>query len=291
MDNGTRNSSIGIVAALVLGALVALAGSQGSATVGTVAVFAVCSLVAYAINWIAFVPANAAKTERFYDLTGSITYLAVVITAVAFSGDLDARALIVAAMVTVWTVRLGSFLFRRIRRDGKDGRFDEIKQSSLRFFMTWTLQGLWVLLTAAAALGIITATDRTPMEWVGWLGVAVWLAGFAIEVVSDSQKSAFKRDPANEGKFIDTGLWAWSRHPNYFGEITLWVGVAIMAVPILSGWRWFLLISPLFVWLLITRVSGVPMLEARADKRWGDDPAYQEYKRKTPVLVLRPPSR
>ncbi|MDH4117263.1 MAG: DUF1295 domain-containing protein [Acidimicrobiia bacterium] len=291
MDNGTRNSSIGIVAALVLGALVALAGSQGSATVGTVAVFAVCSLVAYAINWIAFVPANAAKTERFYDLTGSITYLAVVITAVAFSGDLDARALIVAAMVTVWTVRLGSFLFRRIRRDGKDGRFDEIKQSSLRFFMTWTLQGLWVLLTAAAALGIITATDRTPMEWVGWLGVAVWLAGFAIEVVSDSQKSAFKRDPANEGKFIDTGLWAWSRHPNYFGEITLWVGVAILAGPILSGWRWFLLVSPLFVWLLITRVSGVPMLEARADKRWGDDPAYQEYKRKTPVLVLRPPSR
>jgi steroid 5-alpha reductase family enzyme len=146
-----------------------------------------------------------------------------------------------------------------------------------------------VLLTAAAALAIITGTEREPLGWVAYLGMAIWLAGFLIEVVADAQKSAFKRDPANEGRFISSGLWAWSRHPNYFGEITLWVGVAVMAVPVLSGWRWVALISPIFVYLLITRVSGVPMLEKRADERWGDEAAYRAYKERTPELMLRPP--
>jgi steroid 5-alpha reductase family enzyme len=291
MEDKTRNSILGIAVAVVIGALVAWAGSDGSAEVGGFAVFALCGLAAYVINWVAFVPANAAKTERFYDLTGSITYISITVLAVVLSPDLDARAIIVAVMVAVWAARLGSFLYRRIRRDGKDGRFDEIKQSVAQFLMTWTLQGLWVLLTAAAALAIITSDDRQPLGWVAFVGMAVWAAGFAIEVVSDRQKSAFKKDPANEGRYIDTGLWAWSRHPNYFGEITLWTGIAIMAVPILSGWRWVVLISPIFVFLLITRVSGVPMLEKRADKRWGEEPGYQEYKRNTPELVLRPPRR
>ncbi len=291
MEDQTRNSILGIVVAVIIGALVAWAGSDGSAEAGRLPVFALCGLAAYLINWVAFVPANAAKTERFYDLTGSITYISIIVLAVALSPDLDARAIIVAVMVAVWAARLGSFLYRRIRRDGKDGRFDQIKQSAIRFLMTWTLQGLWVLLTAAAALAIITSEDRQPLGWVAIVGMAVWAAGFAIEVMADRQKSAFKKDPANEGQYIDTGLWAWSRHPNYFGEITLWVGIAIMAIPILSGWRWAVLISPIFVFLLITRVSGVPMLEKRADKRWGDEPGYQEYKRATPELVLRPPRR
>jgi len=289
MDSQSRSSIIGISVAIVVGALVAWAGSQGSALVGAIPVFALCGLLAYLVNWVAFVPANAARTERYYDLTGSLTYLTVIAVAVALSGDLDARAVVVAAMVAVWTVRLGSFLYRRIRRDGKDGRFDQIKRSPIRFLMTWTLQGLWVLLTAAAALAIITAEERRALEWVAVVGIVVWVAGFAIEVVADRQKAAFRLDPANEGRFIATGLWAWSRHPNYFGEITLWTGIAIMAVPILSGWRWVVLVSPVFVYLLITRVSGIPMLESRADRRWGDDPHYQAYKAATPELGLRPP--
>jgi steroid 5-alpha reductase family enzyme len=124
---------------------------------------------------------------------------------------------------------------------------------------------------------------------VAFVGIAIWLAGFGIEVVADRQKSAFRKDPSNEDRFISTGLWAWSRHPNYFGEITLWTGVAVMALPILSGWRWVVLVSPVFVYLLITRISGVPMLEKRADKRWGGEADYELYKDKTPVLMLRPP--
>lgn len=291
MTDQRRRSIAGIAVSLLIGALVMLAGSDGSTKVGSFAVFAICGMLAYVINWVVFVPSNRAKTEHYFDLTGSITYLTVTAVAVLLSDDLDARAIIVAVMVGVWALRLGSFLFRRVRRDGRDGRFDEIKTDPLRFFMTWTLQGLWVLLTLACALAIITGSERRSIGWVAIVGIAVWIAGFAIEVVADNQKSAFKRDPANEGRFITSGLWAWSRHPNYFGEITLWTGIAIMALPVLSGWRWVTLISPIFVILLLTRVSGIPMLEARAAKRWGDEEEFQAYTRDTPVLVPRPPRR
>lgn len=291
MDDQTRGSILGITAAVIIGALVALAGSDGSARVGSIPVFALCGLIAFAINWLVFIPSNAATTERYYDLTGSVTYVTVTLVALLLSGDFDARALIAAGMVIIWAVRLGTFLYRRIRRDRRDGRFDEIKTDPLRFFMTWTIQGLWVLLTAAAALAIITTSERQDLGWAAYVGIVVWLAGFTIEVVADRQKSAFRRDSANEGRFITTGLWSWSRHPNYFGEITLWTGIAVMALPILSGWQWVVVISPVFVTILITRVSGIPMLEARSDQRWGDDEAYQRYKDSTPVLVPRPPSR
>ena len=291
MSSAHRTAIIGIVAAIVIGTLVALAGSDGSIEAGGIAVFAIGAIVAYGINWLVYIPSSIAKTERYFDLTGSITYVTVTVVAVALSGGLDARAWIAAAMVAVWALRLGTFLFGRIRRDGGDGRFDEIKLDPLRFLMTWTLQGLWVLLTIACALAIITSLERKSLEWLGVVGIAVWIVGFAIEVIADRQKSAFKRDPANEGRFITSGLWAWSRHPNYFGEIMLWTGIALMAIPILSGWRWVVLISPVFVAVLLTRISGVPMLEARAEQRWGDDEAFQAYTANTPVLMLRPPRR
>jgi steroid 5-alpha reductase family enzyme len=291
MSAQSRTPIIGIAAALLIGAFVALAGSDGSTKIGWVPVFALCALLAYVINWAVYVPSNRAKTEQYFDLTGSATYLAVIVVALLRSDDLDARAVIVAAMVAVWALRLGSFLFRRVRRDGRDGRFDEIKVDPLRFFMTWTLQGLWVLLTIACALAIITSVERRSIGWLAILGIALWFAGFTVEVVADRQKSTFKRDPTNKGGFISSGLWAWSRHPNYFGEIVLWTGIAMMAIPLLSGWRWVVLISPVFVTLLLTRVSGIPMLEARAEKRWGQDEDFQVYTRTTPVLIPRPPRR
>jgi len=288
MTNRAR-SLVGTVASLAIGALVVLAGSAGSSTVGSIAVFALCGLLAFAINWVMFVPSNLAKTEHYFDLTGSVTYVTVVAVALLLSGDPDARAVIVGAMVVVWALRLGSFLFRRVRGAGRDARFDQIKTDPLQFFMTWTLQGLWVLLTLACALAVITSLERQRIGWVAVAGIVVWVAGFAVEVVADRQKSAFKRDPANDGRFITSGLWAWSRHPNYFGEIVLWTGIAIMALPVLSGWRWVTLISPVFVVVLLTRVSGIPMLEARAQERWGDEEGFREYTRTTPVLVPRPP--
>ncbi len=287
--NPQRTSAIGIVAALAIGVAVAFAGSQGSTQVGAISVFALAGVIAYAINIVAFVPAILRQTERFFDATGSATYLTVIIAALLLSDDVDARALIVGGLVVVWAVRLGTFLFARIRRDGRDGRFDAIKTDAPRFLMTWVLQGLWVFLTLACALAVITSERRESFDGFAAVGIIVWLIGFSIEVMADRQKSIFRADPTNRDRFITTGLWAWSRHPNYFGEITLWVGILITALPILDGWRWVVLVSPLFVYLLLTRISGIPMLERRAQKKWGDDDEFQRYVATTPALMLRPP--
>ncbi|MEM7338256.1 MAG: DUF1295 domain-containing protein [Actinomycetota bacterium] len=289
MSRRAINAFGSIVIILIVGALLAWAGSDGSNDLGPLPLFAWCAIVAFAINAIAFIPSFLQQTETFFDLTGSITYITVTILAISFATDLDLRAGLVAAMVILWAARLGSFLFRRIRADGKDGRFDKIKVHFPSLLMTWLLQGLWVLLTAAAALAIITRTERESFGVFAVVGALVWVIGFGIEVIADNQKSAFKADPANAGRFITTGLWSWSRHPNYFGEITLWAGIAIMAIPVLSGWAWATLISPFFVFFLLNFVSGVPMLERRSDKRWGDEPEYQAYKAATSVLVPLPP--
>ncbi len=290
-ERSNAQSLIGIVIAVTLGALVAWAGSDGGDRYGAIPVFLLCGALAYGVNWLVFIPSALAKTEHYYDLTGGLTYITVIIAAVLMSSELDQRSMLVAGMVIVWALRLSTFLFLRISKSGKDSRFDAIKTRPIRFLMAWTLQGLWVLLTAAAALAVITGGNREPLGVIGTVGIVVWAAGMLIEIISDRQKSAFRADPANQGKFINVGLWAWSRHPNYFGEIVLWIGMAIIAIPVLSGWQWVTLISPIFVTLLLTKVSGVPLLEDAADKRWGGQEDYEAYKRNTPVLLLKPPRK
>ena len=280
---------IAITIALVIGTLISLAGSDNGDTFNGLPVFAICGALAFAINWLVFIPSALARTEHYYDLTGGVTYIATTAVAVYLSGPLDLRAMLVAGMVAVWSFRLATFLFMRISKDGKDSRFDDIKNRPLRFLMAWTLQGLWVLLTAAAAWAVITGGTRVPLGVVGIIGILIWAAGFLIEIVSDRQKSAFKANPDNKGKFINVGLWAWSRHPNYFGELVLWIGMAIVAIPVLQGWQWATLISPFFVTFLLTKVSGVPMLEEKTDERWGGQEDYEAYKANTPVLIPNPP--
>jgi steroid 5-alpha reductase family enzyme len=289
MERSDRNALVALPIVVLIGAAVAWAGSQGGGKFHGVPVFALAVGLAFVMQWVAFIPAYLRQTESFYDLTGSLTYITVTTVAVLLAPATDARAVLLLALVVVWAVRLGSYLFRRIRKAGKDERFDAIKPSFFRFLNAWTLQALWVSLTLAAALAAITTTVRRGLDALAFLGLLFWIAGFALEATADRQKSRFRADPANHGRFIHTGVWAWSRHPNYFGEIVLWVGVAIIAIPVLRGWQWVTLVSPLFVALLLTRVSGVPLLERRADKSWGGQPDYDAYKARTPVLVPRPP--
>jgi steroid 5-alpha reductase family enzyme len=249
-------------------AAIAWAGSQGGVTVRGLPLFALAAAFAFIVQWIAFLPSYLAQTEHYYDLVGSLTYLTLAIGTLLLAGSFDARAVVLTVLVSIWALRLGGFLFLRIRRKGVDERFDTIKPSFSRFLMAWTAP--------------------TPLGLLGLVGMAVWAGGFAIEAVSDRQKRLFRQDPANAGRFITTGLWARSRHPNYFGEIMLWCGIALISLPALSGWQYATLISPLFVYVLITRISGIPPLESRGDKRWGDQPDFQAYKARTPVLFPRP---
>lgn len=273
----------------LLGVGIAFAGSQEAASFSGIPIFALSVGLAFLVQWLAFIPAYLLQTEKFFDLVGSVTYCAVIALALLLSPVTDGRSILLFALVVIWAVRLGTFLFHRVRARGKDERFDEIKPSFVRYLSVWSLQGLWVSVTLAAALAAITSTTRGPLGLVAVAGSLIWAFGFSLEVAADAQKSQFRANPKNAGTFISTGLWAWSRHPNYFGEIVLWIGVAVIAVPVLRGWQWAALSSPVFVALLLTRVSGVPKLERLADEKWGNQESYQAYKKSTPVLVPRPP--
>ncbi len=285
MKKSDRIALITLPIIILIGVLVALAGSQGGIMLGGMPLFALSVGLAFVIQWLVFIPAYFMQTEKFFDITGSITYISITLAALFFSADVDARSMLLSALVVVWAVRLGTFLFSRIQKAGKDDRFDEIKPSFVRFLNVWTIQGLWVTFTAAAALVAITSTHRKELDLFAVIGFLVWILGFGFEVVADSQKGRFNADPKNKGKFIQTGLWSRSRHPNYFGEIVLWLGVAIIALPVLQGWQWVAMISPIFVTLLLTRVSGVPLLEKKSDAKWGGQKDYEEYKKNTPVLI------
>lgn len=288
MKKTDRNSLIIFPILILIGYLVALAGSQGGTKFGGVPIFMLAVGLAYLIQWLVFIPSYFFQTEKLFDLTGSLTYISVITVAICYSRysvDLDTRSTLLAALVGIWAIRLGAFLFGRIRKAGKDDRFDEIKPSLIRFLNFWTVQGLWVTFTAATALVAITTSTRKELDIFAVIGLLVWIFGFVFEVIADTQKSRFNADPDNKGKFIQTGLWSRSRHPNYFGETVLWIGIALIAAPVLQGWQWVAMISPVFVTLLLTRVSGVPLLEKKADKKWGGQEDYESYKKNTPVLI------
>ncbi|MGB1404015.1 MAG: DUF1295 domain-containing protein, partial [Porticoccaceae bacterium] len=171
----------------------------------------------------------------------------------------------------------------------QDIRFIVMKTKFFWFLMTWTLGGLWVLVTMAAGLAAMTSNATVALGPLSYLAICLWILGMAIEVIADQQKTRFRSDPENRDRFITTGLWAWSQHPNYFGEILLWLGLALLAVPVLSGWQLATLISPIFVYVLLTKISGIPLLDRLAKKKWGSDPEFVAYTEATPVLMLRRP--
>jgi len=280
-----RTAKISFIIASIVGTFAAIAGSQNGQTFNGVPIFIICVAFAFLLNWLSFIPAYFSKTEKYYDLIGSFTYMATLAIALVLSGNLDTRSILLAILVLVWAFRLGTFLFRRVHKAGKDDRFDEIKLSASRFLNAWTLQALWVVLTASPVLIAITSSKQVPLEIFAYVGLAVWIFGFVIEVIADYQKTQFRKRKENKNNFISTGLWSRSRHPNYFGEIVLWLGATIIAIPTLEGWQWIALISPIFVTILLTRGSGVPLLEAKADKKWGGQEDYESYKKSTPVLI------
>ena len=272
---------IAVVALVITGS-----GSWGGNIFYSLPVMAWAVLGIFAIQGLAFIPAFLYQTERYYDLIGSLTYISAVTFVLLYSGEIELRRILIASFILIWAVRLGSFLFSRIKRDGGDSRFTKIKPSVLLFFRTWMLQGLWVTVTAGAALAALSGGRSVALNMIDGVAIALWLSGFAIEVIADGQKRQFRQTQTSD-TFIATGLWSLSRHPNYFGEIMLWAGIALLALPALASWQYVTLISPVFVYLLLARISGIPLLEHKADRRWGNVQAYIAYKKHTPVLVPR----
>ena len=248
-------------------------------------VFAV--LLTFFVQWTFFIPAYVFQTEKFYDLIGSITYLSVVLFTLYSSAVKPIESLVVVACVVVWAIRLGSFLFLRIKKDGEDKRFRSIKPSFTRFFMTWTLQGTWVSMCLLCVLTAISSNTGVGSGFTFWLGLFLFVVGFTLEVVADIQKSNFRKLLSNKDKFITSGLWGRSRHPNYLGELVLWIGIAVMSIASLEGLQYLTLISPLFVYVLLMYISGVRMLEESGEKKWGHLDEYKKHVQDTPKFFLR----
>ena len=280
-----------IFISILLAGLVAIGIDQGSVNISGISLIYFCCAFIFLAQWLVFIPSYIFETEHYFDLTGSLTYVSVTLLAILFTVDISLRDILLALFVWIWAFRLGSFLFVRVKKAGSDGRFDLMKKDFWWFLMTWTIQGLWVFLTLAMALAAITSKSKMAIDIFAVVGTLIWIFGFSIEVVADQQKTNFKDNPDNKDKFITVGLWSWSRHPNYFGEMVLWIGIAVIAFPVLIGWQLVALISPIFVIFLLTRISGITMLESRGYKKWKDDPAYIDYLERTSVLVPFPPKK
>ena len=278
-----------IVACILTAYFVANAATVEDALLYGIPVILFCAGVSFVVHWIVAIPSLVTSSEKYFDFTGMVATLLVVAAAMfallSSGQQASIRSTIVAIFVSIWTLRLGTFLYIRIVKSGEDKRFREIKKSLPKFLMTWTLSALWVFLTTVNAVTIIVLNQQATLDLFFMTGFALWVLGFAFEAIADKQKKSFSEAPENKDKFITLGLWSISRHPNYFGEIVLWTGIAIISLPLLSGFQFLTLVSPVFVYLLLTKISGLPFLEDKAEKKWGSDKDYLEYKNNTPILV------
>ena len=244
--------------------------------------------MAVIIQFAIFLPSFIFQTEKFYDLTGSLTFISVTSIAYFSLDNPSTIDTILYLYVIIWAGRLGIFLFRRINKDGKDERFDKAKKKFFWFLQYWMGQAAWLVFTAGASILAILSPVEAELEVIAFIGIFLWWSGFLIEVISDYQKRKFRETSDPKTEFISTGLWARSRHPNYFGEITLWVGMAVISFSSLSGVEYVTaIVSPVFVYFLLVKLEGVPMLERIADERYGELSDYQEYKANTPVLMMK----
>ena len=243
-------------------------------------------LFIFLIHLVIFVPSYYFQTEKFFDLTGTISYVSSVLFIFFKSNTVESinlGSLALSTFVIIWSLRLGTFLFLRIKKEGKDRRFNEIKKSFSWFFMTFSLSGMWVTICSICALtgianGIIFSSTTI-------IGIIIFTIGFAIEIIADSQKTKFRAKDENKDKFISSGLWKYSRHPNYLGEIILWLGISLISFSSLEGFQYVTLISPIFTYLLLVNVSGINLLEKSGKKKWGHLESYKIYKKNTPRLI------
>jgi steroid 5-alpha reductase family enzyme len=244
--------------------------------------------ISVAINAVFFAFAALLRTDKVTDLSYSLSFVALTLLLLFLGGHVTPLHVVTAALICAWGIRLGAYLFSRILKTGVDHRFDDMRDHPLRFARFWVLQAVTVWVVMLPAIRLFALPGNPRLSVLSIAGVALWVIGFVVEVASDAQKSAFKKDPANRDRFIASGLWRYSRHPNYFGESLLWWGLFIAMAPVFSGWGFLVAIGPVFLTLLLLFVSGVPLLEKSADKKYGGEPAYQDYKRRTSVFLPLP---
>lgn len=231
-----------------------------------------------------FVLALWIKNNSIVDVAWGMGFFLIATLTLLKDPGLTPRQLLLMVPVSLWSFRLSFYIFRRNRGKGEDFRYARWRENWGRwfiprsYFQIFLLQGLLMLIISLPIILVNQAPEKN-LRLLDLLGLFLWSFGFLFETVGDLQMQRFKRDPQNKGKIFQQGLWRYTRHPNYFGEATMWWGIALIASNVSGGWLAFL--SPILLTLLLLRVSGVPMLE----KKYADDPEFQEYTRRTSCFI------
>lgn len=243
-------------------------------------------LVSFVINMVMFLVAYKLQSDRLTDISYATTFFVLSMYGLSISNK-SFFHIVLFLLIALWAIRLGGFLLYRVVRVGKDTRFDKMRSSFVKFGWFWVIQATTVWVLMIASLFAFLSTTEPSLLWIAGLLVAVM--GLAIESIADMQKFRFSSNPKNKGKWIDEGLWHYSRHPNYLGEIMMWTGVYLYVATSLTMHEAVLgAVSPLFILLMLLFVSGVPILEKNSDKKWGDLAAYRKYKASTSPLLILP---
>ncbi|XP_031090536.1 uncharacterized protein LOC115995595 isoform X3 [Ipomoea triloba] len=249
---------------------------------------ALTAIVTIAYQLFFFIITAILKFDKLTDFAGTTNFIVLSILTLVLKGSWHFRQVILSMLVVIWGLRLGLFLLMRILQWGEDRRFDGKRDQLGRLAIFWTFQAIWVW-TVSLPVTVINASDNQPSlhagDIIGWI---MWSLGILVEITADQQKLKFKSSQENRRKWCSVGLWKYSRHPNYFGEIFLWWGIFVASTPVLEGAKWLVVFGPVFLTLLLLFVSGLPLLEESADKKFGNVAAYLSYKRTTRKTIFSP---
>lgn len=230
------------------------------------------------------------KDNSVVDIAWGLGFMVALVSSVLSSEIFGTRQLITTLLVTLWGLRLAIHIYLRNKGKGEDFRYKNFRKNwggkvlINSFFKIYMLQAILCLIIASPAI-LINSTKGGALNIFDLLGIAVWVIGFFFEAVGDYQLSIFKKDPNNKGKIMKYGVWKYSRHPNYFGEATLWWGLFIMALNHPFGYA--TVVGPLLIDYMLLKVSGIPMLE----KKYKGNKEFEEYKRKTSAFFPLPPKK
>jgi len=253
---------------------------------GLVTVYLLAGMVIGCMGLLLWLASLALKDASIVDPFWSLFFLAVMLAdLVSAHGLMPApRTLLLLLMVTCWSLRLAVFLALRNWGQGEDFRYRAWRERGgaswwwISYFKVFLLQGLLAWLICIPLLAAAHGNSGAALTWVDGLGAALWLLGFAFEAIGDHQLRRHRRDPARQGQVLRTGLWRYSRHPNYFGEACLWWGYYCVAV---AAGAWWTIYAPVLMTFLLLKVSGVALLEQSLTR---DRPDYAAYKRTTPAF-------
>jgi len=252
----------------------------------------ICAIVTIGMQLAFFLVACTCKFDKVTDFAGGTNFVVLAVLTLVLGGTFHWRQILVTSLVVAWGLRLSGYLLYRIIKIGEDDRFDDKRSDPVRFAMFWIFQAVWVFTVSLPVIFINAPRSAeylnvTPMDIVG---IILFVTGLLCEAVSDQQKFSFRNNPENRGMWCQVGLWKVSRHPNYFGEILVWVGIFIISTSICVSVEWAGVLSPVFTASILLFLSGIPLLEQKSDQRHKMKEGYLEFKEKTSPLVPLPPS-